>query len=209
MNKAALQRSLAAIETLAQRFDFVLVPGFKNSGPHHWQSEWEALTPAFKRVTQLRWDERAVDRWVTAISRTLAKCDKPAILIGHSLGAVAACSLPEADHGKVAGLFIVAPPEPSMFHAEDVIPTTRLFAPAVVIASRDDPVMSFSRTRWFAERWGARLVDLGEAGHINCEAGFGVWRGGLELLAEFANGEARQPPRQAVDLADENHGGHR
>ena len=185
MQKAALQRSLARLEALAARYDFVLAPGFKNSGPHHWQSEWGALSPIFKRIAQRRWDERAIDLWMSAISRALAKCDKPAILIGHSLGAAAACALPEADQAKVAGLFIVAPPEPSMFHAEEVIPTTRLYAPALVVASHDDPVMSFSRAQWFAERWGARLVDLGEAGHINCEAGFGLWRGGLDLLAEF------------------------
>lgn len=191
MPQAALQTSVEAIEALARDYDFVLVPGFKDSGPHHWQSEWQALSPAFRRITQRRWDERAIDRWIAAISRLLASCGKPAVLIGHSLGAVAACSLPQEDHGKVAGLFIVAPPEPSMFHAEDVIPTARLYAPAVVIASHDDPVMSFSRAQWFAERWGARLVDLGDAGHINCESGFGVWRGGLELLAAFVEKDIR------------------
>lgn len=192
MQKAALHRSLTRLETLSQSFDFVLVPGFKNSGPHHWQSEWEAASPTFRRIAQRRWDERAIDRWITAIERTLDKCGKPAILIGHSLGAAAACSLPQDYHAKVAGLFIVAPPEPSMFHAEDVIPTTRLFAPALVVASHDDPVMSFSRAEWFAERWGARLVDLGEAGHINCEAGFGLWRGGLDLLCAFAEHDVRE-----------------
>lgn len=191
MRHAALMRSVAAIEALAWDYDFVLVPGFGDSGPHHWQSEWQALTPAFKRITQRRWDERAIDRWITAIERMLANCAKPAVLIGHSLGAVAACALPEGFHANVAGLFIVAPPEPSMFHAEDVVPTVPLYAPAVVIASHDDPVMSFQRASWFAERWGARLVDLGESGHINAESGFGQWRGGLELLASFVKEDVR------------------
>jgi len=192
MPHAALRTCIEAIEALAADHDFVLVPGFKDSGPHHWQSEWQALSPVFKRITQRRWDERAIDRWITAIERMLASCGKPAILIGHSLGAAAACALPEPFRHKVAGLFIVAPPEPSMFHAEDVIPTGPLYAAAVVIASHDDPVMSFARAKWFAKQWNARLVDLGEAGHINCEAGFGQWRGGLELLETFVREDVAQ-----------------
>jgi hypothetical protein len=32
-----------------------------------------------------------------------------------------------------------------------------------------------------ADDWGAALVDLGDAGHVNADSGFGPWPEGLEL----------------------------
>ena len=199
MLEAAKRRIFSDLETLAWSYDFVLVPGFKNSDPEHWQSHWETFTPVFKRIALRRWDEKAIDLWMAAIARTLSRCDRPAVLIGHSLGAIAACSLPESEHGKVAGLMIVAPPEPSIFYADDFVPTQRLYAPSLVVASDNDPLMSIAKAEFFARRWGARFIDLGEAGHINSEAGFGPWIGGIELLCQFVRNDVAPlgEPRRA------------
>ena len=81
---------------------------------------------------------------------------------------------------------LVAPAEPAKFHAEDAVPGRALGVPSVVIASHDDPFMSFERAQHWAAVWGSELVDLGEAGHINAESGFGPWPFGLRLLARLA-----------------------
>ena len=67
-----------------------------------------------------------------------------------------------------------------------LLPAEPLGLPTVVVASRNDPVMTFPRARHWAATWGAELVDLGEAGHINAEAGFGRWAYGLAVLNRLA-----------------------
>ena len=37
-----------------------------------------------------------------------------------------------------------------------------------------------------AKAWGAELVDIGDAGHINTSAGYGEWPAGERLLASLA-----------------------
>ena len=41
------------------------------------------------------------------------------------------------------------------------MPTARLPFPSILVASRDDPYMSFAASRSFAAGWGAALVDAG------------------------------------------------
>jgi hypothetical protein len=42
-----------------------------------------------------------------------------------------------------------------------------------------------ARARQFAAAWGARFVDIGNAGHINGESKLGDWPVGEKLLAEL------------------------
>jgi uncharacterized protein len=42
--------------------------------------------------------------------------------------------------------------------------------------------VSLERAEYFAECWGARLVNIGPAGHINAASGHGEWVEGMEIL---------------------------
>lgn len=178
-----LARTLEALADAATRFDLVLVPGFKNSGPEHWQTLWQDLCPAFARVTQSRWDNPDIELWIGATRRLIAIRQRPAILIGHSLGALAAACL--ADDPLVAGAMLVAPPYPERFEAQDRVPPRPLGIPALVVASQNDPLMPFSGAQAWSRTWNARLVDLGEAGHVNAESGYGRWETGLDLVVSL------------------------
>lgn len=181
-------RNPEAIETLEghiETYDLVLVPGFKNSSAEHWQTMWEEKTPLFSRISMTRWDIRDIHYWIDAINRRVAECDKPVILIGHSLGALASACVLEEDLDGVAGAMFVAPAEPMRFEAEDIIPHAPLPKPSVLVASHDDQLISLDRTRQLADLWGADWVDLGPAGHINAESGFGRWPYGLSILVEL------------------------
>ena len=93
----------------------------------------------------------------------------------------------------MAGAFLVAPPDvanegirPKHLMTFGPYPREPLAFPSLVVASRNDPVMTFPRARHWAATWGAELVDLGEAGHITAEAGFGRWAYGLAVLNRLA-----------------------
>ena len=75
------------------------------------------------------------------------------------------------------------------------IPERPLGVPAMVVASRNDPWMRFTRARGLALDWEADLIDLGFAGHINVASGFGPWPEGKALRDRML-----YPPR-AVRLA--------
>lgn len=177
-----LERTLEALADAATRLDLVLIPGFKNSGPYHWQTLWQDLCPTFERIDQKRWDNPDIELWIDATRRLLAIRRRPAILIGHSLGALVAACLAADGHPQVAGAMLVAPPRPERFEAEDRVPPHPLGVPALVVASQNDPLMPFSGAQSWSRTWGARLVDLGEAGHVNAEAGYGRWETGLDLV---------------------------
>ena len=190
MSDHARLPSHAALLAAASRYDFVLVPGRFNSGPNHWQSIWEQQLPIWRRVTQSQWNDPDTHRLNGSLRRLLAQCRHPALLVGHSLGALASVCLAVELPAKVAGVMLVAPAEPARFHAEDDVPAHSLGVPGFLVASHTDPFMSFARAEYWAGVWGVELVDLGEAGHINVDSGFGSWQYGTEVL------------RQLVDMAD-------
>jgi uncharacterized protein len=174
------------LEIATGRFEPVLVPGLRDSDADHWQSHWHRRFPHWKRVTQRNWSEPDIDRWIDAIHRTLAQCQRPAVLIGHSFGALASCCATMAQpSANIAALMLVAPAEPARFELDERIPRQPLGVPTVLVASHDDPLLSFERAHYWAHTWHGRLVDAGEAGHINSEAGYGAWPHGLVMLSEL------------------------
>ena len=52
----------------------------------------------------------------------------------------------------------------------------------MVVASTNDPWMRLLRAAWLAECWGSRLINLGPAGHINADSGFGPWPEGVAIF---------------------------
>ena len=182
MSHASHRRTETALREAASRYDFVLVPGRFNSGAGHWQSLWEAELPIWQRVTQRTWTDPDVHRLRGSLRRMLAQCTRPALLVGHSLGALASCCLALEVPAAVGGLMLVAPAEPERFHAEDEVPRCALGVPSVLVASQNDPFMRYARAEHWAAVWGSELVDLGDVGHINVESGFGPWAYGKDVL---------------------------
>ncbi len=170
----------------AQRLDFVIVPGLNDSCPEHWQTCWHKRYPDWKRISQSSWSPPDIDGWISAIVRTLEQCDKPAVLIGHSFGALAShCLVDAGKHPNIAAVMLVAPAEPARFELEDRINANPLPIPSLVVASYTDPLLRFERAQYWAQVWGSELADIGEAGHINAESGFGPWPYGLTLLSRL------------------------
>lgn len=162
----------------------LLIPGLDGSAAPHWQHWWQATDPTAKIVEQISWSKPTPEAWLTEIAGA-ALCHPNSVLVGHSLGAVAIARLlttwPQI---KVAGALLVAPAEPSRsprISAFGPIPDRPLPVRAVAAISRNDPWIDHAQARRLAAGWHADVVDMGHAGHINAEAGFGPWPEGKAL----------------------------
>jgi predicted alpha/beta hydrolase family esterase len=163
----------------------LIVPGLYSSGPDHWQTWLEEQIPGAVRVIQRDWRRADLPAWSSRIRREIVSRSGRILIVAHSFGALAAAQAAD-DHGeRIDGALLVAPADPAKFAVETLGPQHPLGFPAVVVASTDDPWLSFERAAGLAKVWGAQLVNLGKAGHINAESGYGPWPGALSLLARF------------------------
>ncbi|MFZ5724420.1 MAG: RBBP9/YdeN family alpha/beta hydrolase [Pseudomonadota bacterium] len=105
----------AALATLLARHRVLIVPGWNNSGPAHWQTLWQREFPALSRVEQQEWAWPDPQQWVTTLDAAIRESRRPTILVAHSLGCIAvarwAASVLAAGHPSwpVAGALLVAP----------------------------------------------------------------------------------------------------
>ncbi|QHE83585.1 RBBP9/YdeN family alpha/beta hydrolase [Hydrogenophaga sp. BPS33] len=168
----------------------LILPGWQNSGPEHWQSRWEA-THGYRRVDQHDWMSPKRGDWIARLEDVLLGCDGPAVLVAHSLGCLltAAWASHSQNTARVKAALLVAPGDAEREELQPLLPSWspiplgRLPFPSVLMGSRNDPYCSFERAQTFATAWGSRFVDLGDAGHINAETGLGDWPAGHAVLA--------------------------
>lgn len=162
----------------------LLVPGLDGSPIPHWQQWWAATDPTAKIVEQHSWSEPTPEAWLTEIAAATL-IHPGSVLVGHSLGAIAIAHLIASwPQVQIAGALLVAPAEPSRSARTarfGRISERELGIPAIVVASRNDPWMDQAQARDLSDAWGADLIDMGNAGHINVASGFGPWPEGKAL----------------------------
>ncbi len=175
----------------------LIVPGFHGSGPTHWQSWLEDMLPESRRVTGIDWEQPILRVWADAIVRCIDNCPKPVIIVGHSFGCLASTLAVLERPKQVAGVLLVAPADPERFAAQGVrkstdpgsgasvgalLPSRGLGTTGLVIASTNDPWMTFAKARTWAGIWELSLYNAGRVGHINVDSGHGPWPLVCELL---------------------------
>ena len=175
----------------------VLLPGWQDSGPSHWQSRWEAMH-GDERVVQADWDWPLRGDWMARLDEVIADGppDVPVVLVAHSLGCqlVPAWAAHSSHVGRVRAALLVAPPDveredaPPQLHGWRPIVPTRLPFPSLAVVSSDDPFSSPSRAAASAAAWGADLLDAGPRGHLNGESRLGDWPAGRAALARLLAG---------------------
>ncbi|CAM3181649.1 alpha/beta hydrolase [Paracoccus nototheniae] len=162
----------------------LIVPGLDGSPAPHWQ-DWWARTDPDAMMLDMGDTARPVREVWQATLAVHVMTYPDSILVGHSLGAVTIAQLLARWPGlRIRAALLVAPVDP---RAIDRIagfgapPREAFDVPALVVASRNDPLVSFDASRRMAADWDADLYDLGHAGHINTASGFGPWTKGKEL----------------------------
>ncbi len=167
----------------------LILPGWQGSGLEHWQSRWEALH-GYARVEQHDWLTPRRGDWLARLDETVIDCERPVVLIAHSLGCVLVAAWARfSRHGaRVRGALLVAPPDIEQPELASALPgwSPMVCAPlpfaSVLVASRDDPYCRYERAEQFGRAWGSRFVDAGARGHLNADSGLGDWSEGHALL---------------------------
>jgi len=170
----------------------LILPGWQNSGPDHWQSRW-ALLHGYRRVEQHDWLRPRRGDWIARLEDVVLGCEGPVVLVAHSLGCILTAAWAQVSRStqRVQAALLVAPGDAEREALRSVLPSwspvvlQRLPFPSVLVGSQNDPYCSLSRAQTFADAWGSRFVDLGPAGHINAESGLGDWPEGLTLLTDL------------------------
>jgi hypothetical protein len=173
--------------------DILLLPGWQNSGPGHWQTVWEQQRGC-TRVEQHDWQRPLRGDWTARLQDEVLARPGPVVLAEHSLVCLLAAwwAAHSTEAHRVAGALLVAPPEIERDDLRQAIPgwsppaRARLPFPAVVVASTDDPYGSAAYTSRLAQDWGAAYYSVGpRRGHINADSGLGDWGEGWRLLMDL------------------------
>ncbi len=172
--------------------DILIIPGYTNSGPGHWQTRWQEKLSTARRVEQAEWSKPVLEHWTGEIAKAVNEAERPVVLVAHSLGVASAVQALPQFRNRVAGAFFVAPPDvanpairPKHLMTFGPYPREPLPFPSIVVASRNDPFSSFEAAEDIAGAWGSLFLDAGESGHINAESGHGPWPEGSMSFARF------------------------
>lgn len=167
----------------------LIIPGYKGSAKGHWQRHWLDHDRDAVLVEQDDWEAPELEAWLERLADYVTHYPA-STLVAHSLGVPLVVHLAHRYPTlEIARALLVAPADVELrvmahpcFGSFMPLPLERLPFPATVAASRNDPFIGYDRAAGFAVQWGARFIDMGHAGHVNIESGYGPWPGARDLL---------------------------
>lgn len=179
----------------------VIVPGWRDSGPGHWQSLWAERYAHTVRVVQDDWITPVRHAWVHTLSETILAQPGAVVVAAHSLGCIATTRLPAEAVQRIQGALLVAPADPerrAVLADFAPVPAKKLPYRSVLVASSNDPYCPVRLAGAYARAWGSEFVRIQEGGHLNIDSGHGEWPLGIALLQSLMGNEsltlATQPP---------------
>jgi uncharacterized protein len=190
------------------RHTILVVPGMHDSGADHWQTWLQHELPNTRRVEGIDWEVPVLANWAEAVRDAIDDSVGPVWTVAHSFGCLAAAVAAADRLEKVAGAMFVAPADPRSFSPlgrlsdtrvdsagslDDLIPKSPLAFPSVVVASSDDPWVRLTTVAYWANSWGSTLINIGAAGHVNVDSGFGTWPQGKAILAALMDAQPAGP----------------
>ena len=174
--------------------DILIVPGWSNAGPDHWQSRWQRNLKSARRVEQADWDTPNCQDWADRVVEEALKSTRPTVIVAHGCGVSAVVkAAPRLAGSRIVGALLVAPPDLGPGH--DIwpahsggflpLPMEPLPFPSKLIGSSNDPFCSVERTQELGRFWGSDVSNIANAGHLNTESGHGPWPEGLLTFGLF------------------------
>ena len=176
----------------------IIVPGWRDSGPGHWQTLWAERLPQARRVVQDDWHTPTRSAWGARLEETVLEQPGPVVIVAHSLGCITTAHMNPEAAARVRGALLVAPADPerrAVLSDFAPVPYAALPYRSILVASSNDPYCPIRLAGAYARAWGSEFVRLQNAGHINVDSGHGEWPLGRALLQSLMEVE---PPLQAT-----------
>lgn len=176
---------------------WLIVPGLRDHVDRHWQTLLAQGRPDVVSVPPMGRDDLDCQARVDAIESAAQAVAGPLVIVAHSGGCIMVAHWARQTRRPVLAALLATPPDfdtpmpegyPTLAALQAggwlPVPRQRLPFPALVAASRNDPLGCFERVAALARDWGATLADLGEVGHLNPASGFGPWPEAPRLIAQ-------------------------
>ena len=182
----------------------IIVPGWRDSGPGHWQTLWAERLPQARRVVQDDWHTPTRSAWVARLEETVLEQPGPVLIVAHSLGCITTAHMKPEAAARVHGALLVAPADPerrAVLSDFAPVPYAALPYRSILVASSNDPYCPIRLAGAYARAWGSEFVRLQNAGHINVDSGHGEWPLGRALLQSLTEVELPLQPTPAEELA--------
>lgn len=184
----------------------LIVPGLRDSGAAHWQTWLQLRFPGAVRVYQRHWSKPDLDAWAARIGETVdAAGPGPWVAAAHGFGCLALMRHLQLRASPVRFAMLVAPNDPARFGVAARLPMGAPLLPSTLFASENDPGMPITEAREWARRWGSWMVNLGPAGHVDADAGYGPFpeAAGLveRVLREMDDSPRHVLPARHADAA--------
>lgn len=196
-SRCAAQPDVAGL--LSGDVTVLFVPGLRDHVADHWQTHAAKAIPGSITVEPLTTDRLSRAARVVALDAALNAIDGEVVIAAHSAGCLMVAHWAMNPTRPIRGAVLATPADvesplpagyPSLPELEEYgwcpIPRQRLPFPALVVASRNDPLAAFERVRDMSQNWGAELRDAGNIGHLNPPAGYGPWPDALALIHQMA-----------------------
>ena len=182
----------------------IIVPGWRDSGPGHWQTLWAERLPQARRVVQDDWHTPTRSAWVARLEETVLEQPGPVVIVAHSLGCITTAHMNPEAAARVRGALLVAPADPerrAVLSDFAPVPYAALPYRSILVASSNDPYCPIRLAGAYARAWGSEFVRLQNAGHINVDSGHGEWPLGRALLQSLTEVEQPSQATAAEELA--------
>ena len=182
----------------------IIVPGWRDSGPGHWQTLWAERLPQARRVVQDDWHTPTRSAWVARLEETVLEQPGPVVIVAHSLGCITTAHMKPEVAARVRGALLVAPADPerrAVLSDFAPVPYAALPYRSILVASSNDPYCPIRLAGAYARAWGSEFVRMQNAGHINVDSGHGEWPLGRALLQSLTEVELPLQPTPAEELA--------
>jgi predicted alpha/beta hydrolase family esterase len=172
----------------------LILPGWQDSGPEHWQSLWLKKYPNAVKVEQKDWMNARKDDWVAGLNAAVEAAGEEVVLVGHSLGCLTIAHWTKTHPGsakKVKGALLAAPGDadaadfPKEMSGFAPLPMQKLPFKSIIATSDNDKWVSLDRAKQFAEAWGSEIHIFPGKGHLNGASNLGDWPEGEKLLAQL------------------------
>ena len=172
--------------------NYFIIPGYQGSGPDHWQTYFENTQDNFQRIVQKDWDNPDIEEWAEKVDKAIAGYDpKSVVLVAHSLGCLTVVEWAKRYNRKIKAALLVAPPDTDVIRKKvdtnlfEELPIHRIPFRTTLVASTNDPWATIEKAQYYADQWGSKFINIGDAGHINNLSGYGKWDEGLKILKEL------------------------